>query len=79
MTKREENTLFDLGPEKKRPRKPFVKTQRWTCKRCKGSYSDDLGAYCHRFDLCLEFEDDGTVVLTKDGWPIECNGEEWKH
>ena len=72
-------TLFDIPKKQKKQRKPFVKTQRYVCRRCKGSVSDKNGAYCHRFDLCLEFTESGQACLTKDGWPIECNGEEWQH
>ena len=72
------DSLFELPERKKKTRKPFEKTQQYICKRCNGSVHDKDGAYCHRFDLCLEFED-GKALLTKDGWPIKCNGEEWEH
>ena len=51
----------------------------WICKRCKGSVHDKIGAYCERMDLCLDFEENGEVTTTKNGWSIECNSKEWKN
>ena len=72
------DTLFDMPPKKSKPRKPFEKTQQWTCKRCAGSVHDNAGAYCHRFDLCLEF-DSGVVLLASRNAPIQCDGEKWTY
>ena len=69
--------LFDL-PIKKKKRKLFIKTQRWICKRCKHSVHDEIGAYCEKMDLCLEFEEDGTVCTSKDGQSIICDKKEWE-
>lgn len=67
-------TLFEMPPKAKKTRKPFKKTQQWTCKRCKYSAHDATGAYCDKFDLCLEF-DDGRVFIVNGGMTIVCDGE----
>ena len=71
-------TLFELPPKVAKERKPFEKTQQLICKRCKGSVHDKFGAYCDRFDLCLEFED-GKALLAKNGQPIKCDGKTWEY
>ena len=73
----EQGTLFDLPPKEKKARKPFVKTQQYICKRCEGSVHDKAGAYCKRFDLCLEF-DNGACRLTKDNSSVICDGKKWR-
>lgn len=75
--KPKELLLFELPPKEAKERTPFKKTQRWICKRCSGSVHDKAGAYCERFDLCLEF-DQGRVLLAKNGSPIKCDGKEWE-
>ncbi len=68
--------LFDVG-EKRKKRKAFVKTQQYTCKRCKGSVHDEHGCLCIKHDLCLEFEA-GEAVLVKNGRAIVCDGKNWE-
>jgi hypothetical protein len=71
------NTLFELPQRKFKGRKPRVKwTQQERCRRCAGSASDSDGAYCHRFDLCIEF-DRGRALLTKNGLALTCDGKKW--
>lgn len=69
-----QNILFELPPKKKRK---FVRTQQWICKRCKHSIHDDIGAYCEKFDLCLDFED-GHVCISNGGIEITCDGKKWQ-
>ena len=69
-----QNMLFELPPKKKRK---FVRTQQWICKRCKHSIHDDLGAYCEKFDLCLDFEG-GHVCISNGGVEITCDGKKWQ-
>lgn len=72
------NTLFELPAPKFRGRKLREKwTQQERCKRCARGCADALGAYCSKFDLCLEFED-GRALLTKNGHPIQCDGKKWE-
>lgn len=72
------DTLFEMPPKQKKKRKPFKKTQQWICKRCNGSVHDKEGAYCHRFDLCIHFED-GKALLDKTGTPLKCDGKKWEY
>lgn len=73
------NLLFDLPEKEKKRRKPFVRSQRWICKRCAGSVNDHFGCYCHRFDLCIEFEKNGDAILCKNGCELSCDGKEWSY
>lgn len=70
--------LFGGIDKNKKPRKPFVKTQQHTCKRCKGSTHEGTEAYCNRFDLCIEF-DNGNALLAKNGQKIQCDGKNWSY
>lgn len=69
--------LFEV-PATKPIRKPYDNGQVYKCKRCKGSVSDKDGAYCHRFDLCIEFEN-GAALLAKNGMALKCDGETWTY
>lgn len=69
--------LFEVHTIKKQ-RKPYDNGQVYKCKRCKGSVSDKDGAYCERFDLCIEFEN-GKALLTKNGLPLTCDGKFWTY
>ena len=73
-----DDSLFPLPTKHLPHRKPFQKTQRYTCKRCKGSVHDSDGAYCHRFDLCIDWSD-GVAILCKNGLPLKCDGKEWSY
>jgi hypothetical protein len=69
------NTLFAMLPKGRTRRKPFVKTQRWTCKRCNDSVHDDEAAYCEKFDLCIEFTEDGRAITANGSDDITCTGD----
>ena len=53
-----------------------LRTQRYICKRCKSSAHDDDGAYCDKFDLCLEFAPDGYVITANGSDQVICDGTE---
>lgn len=73
------STLFEMPKPKFRGRKLRVAwTQQERCKRCRGGSHDTAGAYCHRFDLCLEFEN-GQALLTKNGMSVQCDGSKWSY
>jgi len=73
------DTLFELpAPKPKKKTKHIQKTQQYMCKRCHGSIHDRDGAYCRRFDLCLEF-DDGKVLLLENNQSIRCDSKKWEY
>jgi len=65
-------TLFEMP--KRTPRKRGPRTQQERCKRCHWSASDADGAYCRKFDVCIEFEG-GNALFTKNSQPLTCDGE----
>lgn len=67
------DTLFPMPDRIPKQRGP--RTQQERCKRCNRSASDDDGAYCRKFDVCIEFEG-GFALFTRDGRPFECDGNE---
>jgi hypothetical protein len=64
------DTLFELPP--RQPRKRGPRTQQEICKRCKHSASDEEGAYCRLYDLCIEFSD-GLALTLKDCSRVRCD------
>ncbi len=70
--------LFDMPEPTPQKRKPFEKTQVYVCKRCNHSVHDKYGAYCNKFDLCIEFEGK-QALLSKDASPITCNKKSWSY
>ena len=73
----EQLMLFDLPPKKTKCQ-PRKKTQVQICKRCSHGVSDKTGAYCEKFDLCIEFEDD-RALLCKTGTPLTCDQSNWSY
>jgi hypothetical protein len=67
------DTLFEMPARTPRQRGP--RSQQERCKRCRWSASDDEGAYCRQFDVCIEFED-GKAIFTKTGTELRCDGVE---
>lgn len=76
-------TLFELPPKTVKKRKPYKKTQRSTCRRCKESLwgKDHNEIYCKKFDLCLYVDErgDGEVLLAKNNQQISCDGVKWNY
>jgi len=46
-----------------------------SCDGCKGSRDED-GAYCHRLDMCIEWNDPFAVTV-RDGRNFVCDGKQW--
>lgn len=75
VKKREQSvmdTLFEMPERTPRVRGP--RKQQELCKRCDGSYSNSVSAYCERFDLCIDFHK-GMSLLAKNGQSIACDGK----
>ena len=71
------DALFDLPKSQPKKRKPFVRTQRYTCKRCKESDNSGTYVYCHEFDICMECgsgERDGKMFTANGDERVVCDG-----
>ena len=71
------DALFDLPKSQPKKRKPFVRTQRYTCKRCKESHRDEVRLYCDKFDLGLDYgvgERDGKMFAIVGDEMVVCDG-----
>ena len=71
------DALFDLPPGPPKKRKPFVRTQRYTCKRCKGSSHVTTCLYCHKFNLVMDYgsgERDGKMFAIVGDEMVVCDG-----
>ena len=70
-------TLFPLPKSHTKKRKPFVKTQRWTCERCKDGHHDVYGLYCDKFDIFMDYgsgERDGKMFTSNGVERVVCDG-----
>lgn len=65
--------LFEMTKERK-VRKPFVRTQRYICKRCNHSSSQDGVCMCWKHDIALELLSNGNVITANGSEKIVCNG-----
>lgn len=72
------DTLFEMPEPTPVKRKPPIRGQVYKCKRCKHSESDPTGAYCVKFDLCIEFEN-GKALLSKTGTELTCDKIKWTY
>jgi hypothetical protein len=71
------DALFDLPKSQPKKRKPFVRTQRYTCKRCKGSSHVTTCLYCHKFNLVMNYgsgERDGKMFTANGDERVVCDG-----
>lgn len=57
---------------------PKPETQYDRCVKCEHGLVEPDIAYCTSQDLALEVED-GEMIMANGGFPIECEGKEWKH
>lgn len=68
------NELFEM-PKERKARKPFVRTQRYICKRCNRSSCNGTLCMCWRHDVALELQADGSVITGNGSEKIVCDGK----
>lgn len=65
-------------PKEPKPRKQHVRTQRYICKHCKRQSHGNDFCMCWKFDIALEFKQDGTAWTGNGNESVVCDGHEIK-